>query len=77
LHSFPVRLSSTKEVAAFVQTVDLFRHEVTVLSKGASVSGKSMMGILSLNLKHVLTVETDCSHEELSQLKSALSAFVQ
>jgi len=76
MSSFELRLSCLNDVGAFVRVADTVPCEITVKRGSFAVNGKSLMGILSLDLSAPLLVEVDGPQEEAEQMKSALQNFL-
>lgn len=76
MSSFEMRLSCLNDVGTFVRVADTIPCEITVKRGSFSVNGKSLMGILSLDLSAPLLVEVDGTPEEADHLKTALQDFL-
>ena len=63
-----------RPAAAFVKTANYFRAEITVTKDGASVNGKSIMGLLTLaaarGTKLVIEIEGDDATEAVDAIRS-------
>lgn len=63
-----VLLDSIDKVKEFVKATNNFMFDVTVKHTPHVVDGKSIMGVLSLNLSCPVTVEFDERDEELADM---------
>ena len=69
-----IRLSSVTDVKAFVNAVSHFGVEVDLIAGRYIVDGKSIMGILSLDLSHPITMNIHTESE--GPMLSELSTFI-
>ncbi|MEG2000797.1 MAG: HPr family phosphocarrier protein [Evtepia sp.] len=74
--SFDLRLTCLNDVGAFVRAAESLPCDITVHSGPLSVNGKSLMGILALNLNEPLTVKLAGSEADALTLREALSAYL-
>ena len=63
-----VLLDSIDKVKEFVKATNSFMHDVTVQHTPHIVDGKSIMGVLSLNLSSPVSIEFDEEDEELAEM---------
>lgn len=63
-----VLIDSIDKVKEFVKATNNFMHDITVTHTPHVVDGKSIMGVLSLNLSCPVTIEFDERDEELAEM---------
>ena len=61
---FKMKLNTIDDVKSFVDAANKFNGRVTVRNMHYAVDGKSIMGIFSIDLSGVLTVEFDSEPSE-------------
>ncbi|MBQ3100896.1 MAG: HPr family phosphocarrier protein [Clostridia bacterium] len=69
-----IRLKTINDVRAFVDVSSTFKSTVILTCGNFSVSGKSIMGIFSLDLNEAVTVTID--GDDSVELVAALSPFI-
>jgi phosphocarrier protein HPr len=62
--------------AKFVQTVDRFGSEVSVIRCGETVGGRSIMGLLTLGAAQGTTITVVAQGEDAEACLSAISALI-
>lgn len=63
-----VLLDSIDKVKEFVKAANNFMYDITVTHTPHVVDGKSIMGVLSLNLSCPVSIEFDERDEELAEM---------
>ena len=61
---FKMKLNTIEDVKSFVDAANKFNGRITVRNMHYAVDGKSIMGVFSLDLSGVLTVEFDSEPSE-------------
>ena len=61
---FKMKLNTIDDVKSFVDAANNFNGRITVRNMHYAVDGKSIMGIFSIDLSGVLTVEFDSEPSE-------------
>ena len=61
---FKMKLNTIEDVKSFVDAANTFNGRITVRNMHYAVDGKSIMGIFSIDLSGVLTVEFDSEPSE-------------
>lgn len=74
--SFNLFFSRLNEVDAFLQAVEAVPCALTLRSGAQAVDGKSLMGILSLDLSRVLTLEAEGTDQDTAKLSAAVDPFL-
>ena len=77
MSEFLVSLASIEEVRQFVNAATRSPCEVDVCAGRYVVDGKSIMGLLSLDLSHPVTVRLHGSDGEQEAFRQAVAAFVK
>lgn len=71
-----VLLNTVGKVKRFIEIANTFDCEINVLQRRYIVSGKSLMGIFSLNLSETVAVEIESDDEkEIDRLLDAMEEF--
>ena len=70
-----IRLNMTKNLNQFVNIVDRFPYEISLRSGRHVRDAKSVLGILSLDLKQPLLLEIH--HDKCEKLLEELSPFIE
>ena len=70
-----IRLNMTKNLNQFVNIVNRFPHEISLRSGRQIRDAKSVLGILSLDLKQPLLLEIH--HDKCEKLLEELSPFIE
>ena len=70
-----IRLNLTKNLNQFISIVNRFPYEMDLRSGRNVRDAKSVLGILSLNLKQPLSLEIH--HDNCDQLLEELSPFIE
>ena len=70
-----IRLNMTKNLNQFVNIVNRFPHEISLRSGRHVRDAKSVLGILSLDLKQPLLLEIH--HDKCEKLLEELSPFIE
>jgi phosphocarrier protein HPr len=63
--------------AKFVQTVERFEAEVTVTRAGATVGGRSIMGLLTLGAAQGTTIEVTAEGADAEACLEAIEALIR
>ena len=63
-----VLIDSIDKVKEFVKATNNFMYDITVTHTPHVVDGKSIMGVLSLNLSRPVSIEFDERDEELAEM---------
>lgn len=71
-----IRLSTIEQVQAFTAAMGEFSFEVDLSSGRYIVNGKSIMGILSLDLGHPITVTAEVPEDQRERFSQVLRSFV-
>jgi len=74
--TFSIRLTSVSDVKLFVEAASRCRCEVDILTGRYVVDGKSILGLLSINLAAPVTVRVCGTEQEAAALKADAAAFV-
>jgi len=74
--SFDLFFSRLNEVDSFLQAVDTVPCALILRSGSQAVDGKSLMGILSLDLSRVLTLEAEGTDQDAARLSAAVDPFL-
>ena len=75
MRSVTIRLNMTKNLNQFVNIVDRFPYEISLRSGRHVRDAKSVLGILSLDLKQPLLLEIH--HDKCEKLLEELSPFIE
>ena len=67
-----IRLTSAADVITFVKAAEKCRHDVDVSYNRVVIDAKSLVGVMSMDLKHTLTVRYS---EDEHGFTSALDKF--
>lgn len=70
-----VRLSTIERVQSFTAAMGEFGFEVDLSSGRYIVNGKSIMGILSLDLGHPITVTAEVPEDQRERFLQVLQSF--
>lgn len=73
--SFDLFFSRLDEVDAYLQAVEALPCALTLHSGAQAVDGRSLMGILSLDLSRTLLLEAEGEPETCSKLADAVRPF--
>ena len=74
---FNIRVSSFRQVQAFVSLAMVQPFEVLVGNEKQMVNGKSFMGMFTLNFKNPLQVRVKCNEEQFGKFqKETAKIFV-
>ncbi len=68
-----IRLTSAADVITFVKAAEKCRHDVDVSYNRVVIDAKSLVGVMSLDLRHTLTVRYS---EDEHSFTTALSQFM-
>ena len=75
MRSVTIRLNMTKNLNQFVNIVNRFPYEISLRSGRHVRDAKSVLGILSLDLKQPLLLEIH--HDKCEKLLEELSPFIE
>lgn len=70
-----IRLSSVEQVQKFTSAMGEFDFEVDLLSGRYIVNGKSIMGILSLDLNHPIQVKAEVPQDKAERFLEVIHSF--
>ena len=62
-HEYRIKLSGTDDAREFVKMAETFDFDIDIFYNRVIVDAKSILGVLSLDLSNVLTVECNVKDE--------------
>ena len=75
LHEFSIAIHSFQDLQDFISLATVQPFEVLVGNDRQQISGKSFMGMMSLDLQNPLRVAVCCSDEEFTQFHDGAARF--
>ena len=76
MKQFSILIRSFADVQAFVSLSSQQPFDVSVGGDDQDISGKSLMAMLGLNLRHPLLVRVDCDEAQYTRFRAAAARFL-